>query len=301
MSKVMTLTHAVKQFVTDGSSLFLGAAHEALIPFAAVHELIRQNKRHLTFCAPISDVACDLLIGAGLLDAVKVAWAGNVSGGLGHNIRRSQEQGIPHPVTFYDYSNYTMALALQAAQMGVPFLPTRTLQGTDLLNSRVGFEPFTWHEESLVAVPALQPDVAIIGVQRADKEGNGVIDGPRGMTHEVMMASRHVILICEELLESSEEKSPAPWQIDVPSLVVDAVVPISFAFHPSPCLGFYGRDTAFFGDYHQQTRSLDGFKRWLDTWIGDSHDDYLAQLGAERLQILRSHEKEGLLQWPKAL
>ncbi|MCL4496239.1 MAG: CoA transferase subunit A [Firmicutes bacterium] len=297
MSKLMTLGDAVHEFILDGSSVFIGAAHEALIPFAVVYELVRHRKKHLTFCGPISDGSCDLLIGAGLIDAVQVAWAGNVSGGLGHNIRRSQEHGIPHAVTFYDYSNYTMALALRAAQMGLPFLPTRTLLGSDLLKSRVGYELFTWHGESLVAVPALKPHVAIVGAQRADVHGNAVIDGPRGMTHEAVMASQHVIVICEKIV-SSEDLAPNSWQIHVPAFVVDAVVCVPFAFHPSPCLGYYGRDTAFLGEYHQQTRSLEGFQRWMDTWIGNSHDDYIAQLGTHRLVALSTQEKEGLLQWP---
>ena len=298
MSKVMSLRDAVTKFVPEGSWLFIGAAHEALIPFAVVYELIRQKTSHLTVCAPISDMACDVLVGAGLVDAVRAAWVGNVSAGLGHNIRRSQEEGVPHSVTFYDYSNYTMALALQASQMGVPFLPTRALQGTDLMKSRVGFESFGWHGESLVAVPALQPDVAIIGVQRADPEGNGMIDGPRGMTHEVAMASRHVILVCEELLTAEADKSLVPWHVQIPSLVVDAVVPVSMAFHPSPCFGYYGRDTAFFRDYHEKTRAPDGFHQWLNRWIGESHEDYRARLGTKRLEILHRHEKEGLIRWP---
>lgn len=294
----MSLKDAVKEYVPSGSSVFIGAAHEALIPFAVVYELIRQQKNHLTLCAPISDAVCDMLVGTGLVDAVKTAWAGNVSGGLGHNIRRSQEHEIPHAVKFYDYSNYAMALALQAAAMRVPFLPTRTLQGSDLLQSAAGFEPFQWHGQSLVAVPALKPDVAIIGVQRADIQGNGVIDGARGMTREAMMASRHVLCVCEELVSPGHPGVGKPWHIHVPGMLVDAVVPLRFAFHPSPCLGYYGRDTAFFGEYHHKTRSFKGFEQWLDTWIGQSHDDYLERLGSERLSLLSQQEKEGLLEWP---
>lgn len=294
MDKVMSLEDSVRQFVADGSCIFLGAGHEALIPFAVVYELVRQGPRHLTFSAPISDIAGDILIGSGLVDAVRLAWLGNVSGGLGHNFRRAREQGIPHPVTLIDTSNYGMALALQATAMGLSFLPTKTLQGTDLMASRAGFEPFSWHGESLVAVPAFQPDVAFIGVQVADAAGNGRLDGPLGMTREAAMAAREVVLLCERLVPDLFAETP-PWQVTVPGFRVNAVVPVRFGFHPSPALGCYGRDTAFFLEYHEKTRTVDGFRSWLDHWVlSGPHEEYLTRLGDERL--LRLEREEGIWQ-----
>src|SRR5690242_1219373 len=107
-------------------------ALESLIPFAAGHELIRQQRRDLELIAPISDMLFDQLIGAGCVRRVTAAWVGNVSAGLGHNYRRAVERGIPRPIELEEHSNFTVGLALQAAAMGVPYLPTRTLLGSDL-------------------------------------------------------------------------------------------------------------------------------------------------------------------------
>ncbi len=296
MSKVVSLANAIREYITPHCSVFIGAAHEALIPFAAVYEIIRQGPTHLTFCAPISDIASDLLVGAGLVDGIHAAWSGNVSGGLGHNLRRAAEHGKPRAVLTVDYSNYAMALALQAAAMGVPFLPTRSLNGSDLLRSGAGFEPFAWHGQALVAVPALHPDVVILGVQIADDDGNAIIEGPAGMTHEALMASRHVVVMCEKLVAKGH-LDHEPWHLTVPGFLVDAVVAVPYAFHPSPCLGYYGRDTAFFQQYHKESRDPQGFHQWLQDWVYvNGHEDYLRRLGKERLNRLKS--EEGVLLWP---
>src|SRR5689334_14931872 len=127
MSKLMTMREAVERFVPNGASVLLGAGLEGLIPFAAGHEIIRQRKRDLTLMAPISDTLFDQMIGAGCVAAVRAAWVGNVSAGLGHNFRRAVERGVPRKVQTIDYSNFTFALALQAGAQGVPFLPSRSV------------------------------------------------------------------------------------------------------------------------------------------------------------------------------
>src|SRR5436305_8262230 len=124
---------AIARCVPDGASVALGMALESLIPFAAGHELIRQNKRDLTLIGPISDMLFDQLIGAGCVSTIRAAWVGNVSGGLGHNYRRASERGVPRPVTTEDHSNFSISLALLAGAMGVPYLPTRSLLGTDIV------------------------------------------------------------------------------------------------------------------------------------------------------------------------
>src|SRR5579871_1851254 len=112
MSKVVSLHDAIDRFVPDGSSVAMSAALEALIPFAAGHEIIRQGKRDLTLIAPISDVLFDELVGAGCVGRVEAAWVGNVSEGLGHNYRRAVEEGIPRPIAVEDHSNFSITLAL---------------------------------------------------------------------------------------------------------------------------------------------------------------------------------------------
>ncbi|HEX8918362.1 MAG TPA: CoA transferase subunit A, partial [Chloroflexota bacterium] len=138
-SKLLPLSEAIERYVPDGASVLMCAALEALIPFAAGHEIIRQGKRDLMLIAPISDMLYDQIIGAGCARTIRAAWVGNVSAGLGHNYRRAAEQGIPHPLEIQDHSNFSISLALLAAGMGAPYIPTYSLLGTDILRGNPSF------------------------------------------------------------------------------------------------------------------------------------------------------------------
>src|SRR5436190_15221513 len=138
--KVCSMRDAVARLVPDGASVAMGTALESLIPFAAGHELIRQGRRDLTLIGPISDMLFDQLIGAGCVARVIAAWVGNVSAGLGHSYRRAAEHGLPRPVETLDHSNFSVSLALLGAAWGVPYLPTRSLLGSDLLKTNPGFK-----------------------------------------------------------------------------------------------------------------------------------------------------------------
>jgi len=153
-SKLMTMREAIAQHVPSGSMVLLGAQLEQMIPFAAGHELIRQGRRDLTLVGPISDILFDQLIGAGCVARVMAAWVGNVSAGVGYCFRRAVEQGIPRRIETVDYSNFTLALALHAAALGVPFLPTYATLGSDLLKKNGNLREFSSpvSEEKLVAV-----------------------------------------------------------------------------------------------------------------------------------------------------
>src|SRR5689334_23306718 len=123
--KLLSLEEAIRRFVPDGASVVLGTALEALIPFAAGHELIRQRRRELELIGPISDMLFDQLIGAGCVRRVTAAWVGNVSAGLGHNYRRAVEYGLPRALELEEHSNFSVGLGLMAAAFGVPYMPTR--------------------------------------------------------------------------------------------------------------------------------------------------------------------------------
>src|SRR5512145_2800006 len=197
MDKLCSLNDAIAANVQDGMSIAMGCALESLIPFAASHEIIRQQKKNLTLIGPISDMQFDQLIGAGCARKIIASWAGNVAAGLGHNYRRAAEAGIPCPIEIEEHSNFTIGLGLQAAAMGVPFLPTRTIKGSDFAAGpqfqSVGC-PFTG--ESLIAVRAIQPDVTILHVQHADREGNAHVWGNLGVMREAAFAAKQVILTC---------------------------------------------------------------------------------------------------------
>src|SRR5579863_9122252 len=174
MSKLTTMAGAVARFVPDGSSVALGLALEALIPFAAGHEIIRQRRQNLTLIGPISDILFDQLIGAGCVEKVTAAWVGNVSEGLAHCYRRAAEHGVPRSISIEEYSNFTIGLALLAASLGSPFIPTRSLLGSDLprQNPALRIEPSPVDGTPLLLVPAVRPDVAIVHTQRSDEDGN---------------------------------------------------------------------------------------------------------------------------------
>jgi glutaconate CoA-transferase, subunit A len=286
--KLMSLEVAIDNLVPDGTSVVLGTALESLIPFAAGHELMRQQRRDLELIGPISDMLFDQLIGAGCVRRVTAAWVGNVSAGLGHNYRRAVEHGIPRPLELEEHSNFSVALGLQAAAMGVPYLPTRTLLGSELTK---GHPRLTPAEPGLLHVHAIEPDAAILHVQRADVEGHAHCWGNLGVTREAGLAARRVILVAEEIVPAEVILSD-PNRILLPPHRVTAVVRVPGGAYPSPVQGYYGRDHAAFTEYHQATRDRSGFLEWLAEWVLDVPDraGYLARLG-ERFAALRPNKR----------
>ena len=138
MSKLLTMRSAIADLVADGASVALGLQLEQMIPFAAGHEIARQKKRDLTLIGPISDILFDQLIGAGCVKEVIAAWVGNVMMGSAYNFRRAVEQD---GMKVFNLTNFSVALALQAGGMGVPFLPTRTALGSDITKGNHFFSP----------------------------------------------------------------------------------------------------------------------------------------------------------------
>jgi len=288
-SKLVSMHEAIAEHVPSGAMVLLGAQLEQMIPFAAGHELIRQSRRELTLVGPISDILFDQLIGAGCAARVMAAWVGNVSAGLGYCFRRAVEQNIPRPVQTVDYSNFTVALALHAGALGVPFMPTYSTLGSDLLkkNGNLREFPSPVNEEKLIAVRALRPDVAIIHAQRADPQGNAHLWGNLGVAVDGARASRKVIVIAEEIV-APEIIASDPNRTLIPGFLVSAVVHEPWGAHPSPVQGYYGRDHAFFTQYHEQSRTLADFESWLQRWVNGLPDRraYMDQLGACRSEAL---------------
>jgi glutaconate CoA-transferase subunit A len=286
----MSMRDAVARFVPDGASVCMGAALEALIPFAAGHELIRQRRRDLTLIGPISDILFDQLIGAGCVRRVIAAWVGNVSAGLGYNYRRAVEQRIPAPIEVQDHSNLTIAFALQAAALGAPYLPTRSLLGTDLPRANPTFKEAAdpWSGAPLLLVPAIAPDVAILHVQRADEEGHAHVWGTLGVTRPAALAARQVILVAEEI-RPREHILSDPGLVLTPALKVAAVVHQPFGAFPSPVQGHYRRHHDFYHRFHDESRTVEGFVRWLAHWVHEVPDwpGFLSRLDAGVLDGLR--------------
>jgi glutaconate CoA-transferase subunit A len=260
---------------------------EQMIPFAAGHEIIRQKKRGLTLIGPISDILFDQLIGAGCVEQVIAAWVGNVMMGSAYNFRRAVEQD---GMKVFNMTNFTVALALQAGAMGIPFLPTKTALGSDTAKGNHFFyqifSPFA-SKEPLWAVRALNPDVTIVHVQRADAEGNAHCWGNFGVMIDGVRAAKRVIVIAEEVVEP-EVIASDPNRTVIPAFLVNAVVESPHGAHPSPVQGYYNRDNAFFREYHEQTKTKEATGAWLDRWVYGVRDReaYLEQLGRTQVQDL---------------
>jgi glutaconate CoA-transferase subunit A len=280
--KVLSMAQAIERFVPNGATVAMGVALEALIPFAAGHEMIRRRRRDLELVGPISDALFDQLIGAGCVRRVTAAWVGNVSEGLGHCYRRACEAGIPRALEVHDHSNFSISLALWAAAWNVPSLPTRTLLGSDVLRTN----PNLSAADGLVHVDAVRPDVAIVHVQRADDQGRAHAWGPLGITEEAGLAAERVIVTCEELVDASVTLSD-PNRILFPETKVVAVVPEPGGAHPSPVQGHFKRDHAFYRDYAERSRSADGFEAWLEEWVLGLPDraTYMKRIDVDAIRI----------------
>jgi glutaconate CoA-transferase subunit A len=278
---------AIAEFVSDGGSVAMGLQLEQMIPFAAGHEIIRQRKRNLTLIGPISDILFDQLIGAGCVEKVIAAWVGNVMMGSAYNFRRAVEQD---GMKVFNMTNFSVALALQAGAMGVPFLPSKTALGSDTPKGNHFFyqifSPFA-PKETLWAVRALNPDVTIVHVQRSDEEGNAHCWGNFGVMIEGVRAAKRVIVTAEEIVEP-EVIASDPNRTVIPGFLVNAVVECPFGAHPSPVQGYYNRDNQLFRAYHEETKTKAASDAWLERWVYGVRDreEYLEELGPERAEQL---------------
>jgi glutaconate CoA-transferase, subunit A len=287
MAKLVALRDAIAELVPDGASVAMGLQLEQMIPFAAGHEIIRQRKRGLTLIGPISDILFDQMIGAGCVEKVIAAWVGNVMMGSAYNFRRAVEQ---NGMQIFNMTNFSVALALQAGAMGVPFLPTRTALGSDTSRGHPFFHPIQSPfepKEPLWAVRALNPDVTIVHVQRADREGNAHCWGNFGVLIEGVRSAKRVIVVAEQIAEPSVIASD-PNRTVIPGFLVNAVVECPYGAHPSPVQGHYKRDDACFRQYHEQTKTEEDNQAWLDRWVYGCSDrrEYMNRIGACRLESL---------------
>ena len=306
MPKVISMQQAIAELVPNGASVALGLQLEQMIPFAAGHEIVRQKKRDLTLIGPISDILFDQLIGAGCVKEVIAAWVGNVMMGSAYNFRRAVEH---EGLRVTNLTNFTVALALQAGAMGVPFLPTLSGLGSDVPRDNEYFarieSPFgdettrssavrgngdqnlDHRTNGLWAIRALKPDVTIVHVQRADREGNAHCWGNCGVMIEGVRAAKRVIVIAEEIVAVDVIASD-PNRTMIPGFMVNAVVECPFGAHPSPVQGYYKRDDAFFRQYHEQTKTKADSEAWLNRRVYGVSDRraYVNQLGGCRVEEL---------------
>jgi len=289
-SKIMSLSEAITRFVHSGRSIALCTSLEGLIPFAAGHEIIRQGIENLTLIGPISDVLFDQLIGGGCVSKIRVAWVGNVSTGIAYHFRRAFEQGIPKPLEIENHSNFSIALSLHAGALDVPFLPARSLLGSDIIAGNPHFKvspcPFTG--QTLLLVQAIRPDIAIVHVQRSDAFGNAHLWGNMGVSIDAAKASREVILITEEIVESEVIRSD-PNRTVIPGFIVSAVVEEPWGAHPSAVHGYYGHDDPVYVNYARETKTIEGSRQWFQKWVYGvkNRQEYLTLIPESQLEHLK--------------
>ena len=289
--KLMSMEQAISRFVHDGDVIVIeGFTH--LICFAAAHEIIRQRRRELTLCRLTPDLIYDQLIGAGCARKLVFSWAGNPGAGPLYALRRAVENGIPNTLELEEYSHYGMVARLTAGAAKLPFYPLRNYMGSDLprVNPQIRKVACPFTGEELAAVPALNPDTAIIHAQRADENGNSQIWGLIGVQKEAAFASRNTIVVAEDIVDESVIRSD-PNRTLIPGLVVDAVVHEPFGCHPSYTQGYYDRDNDFYIRWRDISKDLAQFNSYLDKWIYGLRDraEYVKRLGAS-LAGLKAHD-----------
>ena len=290
----MTLPEAIAKFVNDGDTVY-AAGFTHLIPFAAGHEIIRQHKKDLVLARATPDLIYDMLVAAGCARKVIFSYMGNPGVGSLRIVRSALEQG---KLDWEEYSHFGMITRLQAGASGLPFLPMNQTGATDLekANPNIKRIPDPYGGKDVIVVPALNPDVAIVHVQRADANGNAHLWGIIGEQKEAAFAAKKVILTAEEIVAESVIRSD-PNRTMIPGIVVSAVCHVPFACHPSYAQGYYDRDNEFYLAWDKISESGDETKTWMDHWVYGVKDrnEYWEKLGREthkRLEVKARDSKK---------
>jgi len=311
--KVMNMSEAIKQYVADGSHISIGGFTINRNPMAAVYEIIRQDINGLHLYAHSNGQGVDELIGGGCVSKLEIAYGG--SGRFAPTCIRFKKAVQKGTIIVEDYSNYQMTLRFLAGAMGVPFLPTRSSLGTDIIN-KWGFSeklrksdhkipdkkltvidnPFTsWtNATKMVLVPAINTDVTIIHVQKSDRQGTARIEGLTFADIEQAKSAKHLIITCEELVDPEElRKNPDLNQI--PFFCVDAVVHVPFGAFPTASYRYYDYDPAYLYEYKEYAADDLRYKKYLEKFVYGvkDHQGLLDLIGEERMEMIKADPRTG--------
>jgi glutaconate CoA-transferase subunit A len=278
MPKLTSLTEAVDRLVGDGDVVYL-AGFTHLIPFAAGHEIIRQGKCDLVLARATPDLIYDQMVAAGVARKVIFSYAGNPGVGSLRALRRAIEGGA---VDWEEYSHFAMISRLAAGAAGLPFMPMNPSGGDDLMrvnpNIRQIADPYSGRP--VITVPALNPDVAVVHVHRADADGNAQVDGIIGDIKEAAFAARKVLITAEQIVDQSRIRRD-PGRTVIPGIIVSAVVHVPHGAHPSYAYGLYDRDNPFYQAWGAVSAEPSRLAAWLDEWVYGvrAPADYWEKLG----------------------
>jgi len=312
-SKVMDLDEAIRTFVRDGSHMSIGGFSISRNPMAAIYTIIRQGIKNLHFYVHSNGTGIDELIGGGCISRLEIAYGGNGKAATTCiRFRKAVQEGT---LRIEDYSNYQMTLRFHAGAMGIPFLPTRSSLGTDIVK-RWGFpeemrqedpkivnkklvimdNPFgSWADASkVVLVPAINPDVTIIHVQKADCYGTCRIMGLTYADIEQAKASRYVIVTCEELVEPGELREN-PGLNQLPFIHVSAVCHVPYGAYPTATYRYYDYDPRYLLAYAEAARDDREFRKYQDHFIYgvSNHQEFLERIGQEQLGTIKADPRTG--------
>jgi glutaconate CoA-transferase subunit A len=273
-----TLEELVARFVADGQCVALeGFTH--LIPFAAAHELIRQERRNLHLVRMTPDLVYDQLVGAGCASALTFSWGGNPGVGSLHRLRDAVENDWPHPLALHEHSHAGMAAAYVAGAARLPFGLLRGYEGGDLAqhNPQVRFVDCPYTGRRLATVPALNPDVTILHAQAADRRGNVLVRGIVGAQKEAALAAATLLVTVEQVVDELDAPMNA---IVLPHFCVSGVACVPGGAWPSYAQGHYARDNAFYQAWDAIARDRASFLAWIDTHVRRTrtHADFLGSL-----------------------
>ncbi|MFO7684564.1 MAG: CoA-transferase [Desulfobacterales bacterium] len=312
-SKVMDLPAAIRRFVKVGAHLSIGGFTLNRNPMAAVYEIIRQRITGLHVYAHSNGQGVDELVGAGCVSRLEIAYAG--SGRFAPTGIRFRKAVENRSLAVEDYSNYQMTLRFMAGAMGVPFLPTRSGLGTSIID-KWGFpaelrktdpkipnqklvvmeNPLDgWGDaDRLVLVPAINPDVTILHVQKADAQGTVRIEGLPFADVEQAKAARCLIVTCEELVDVDVLRT-APDQNQIPFLYVDAVVSVAWGAFPTACYRHYDYDPLYLNQYREAAIDEDRYRTYLETFVYGiaDHRALIEKVGRRRLDAIRADTQTG--------
>ena len=269
MSELLSLRDAIARLVRPGDSVALeGFTH--LIPFAAGHEIIRQRLSDLTLIRMTPDLIYDQMIGSGCARKLVFSWGGNPGVGSLHRLRDAVEKQWPRPLEIEEHSHSAMAHAYAAGAAGMPAAFFRGYRGSDLVkvNPNIRFVPCPFTGETLAAVPALRPDVAVVHAQKADRQGNVLFEGIVGIQKEAVLAAKRALVTVEEIVDRvSDGGSNA---VILPSWAIEAIALVPGGARPSYAQGYYPRDNAFYVAWDDIARDRAGFQQWMDAHVHNS-------------------------------
>jgi glutaconate CoA-transferase subunit A len=291
--KLTSVEDAVAR-VADGDRIAVGGCLFSRTPMALVREILRQHRTRLTLVRNLMCTEGEFMMAAGAVERVMTAWMSiGLPWGVSKIMRHYVESGA---VALEEWSHLALGLRFRAAAMGVPFVPSLTMLGSDLVDvggMKTVVDPYSG--ESLGAVPALFPEVAILHVHRADRFGNAQIDGYPHMDADIARAATTVLMTTEEIMPEDETRRH-PDRTIIPGFLVDALVHVPFGSYPHECYGLYEADYEHFGDYtaaidgHGPQAVVDYLQRYVHAPA--SYEDYLELFGGERLARQRALARE---------